>query len=367
LNAQAQLAATSFGDPEVALRDASAALEILEGHHDRSALIERANAFNCLGVAAHLQHQLDEAQKQHEASFEIRNSLNDTLGIARSLQNLGLILTARGDEQARQFFHRAIELHERAGDRTGIAHALSNLGWLEWRLGNLEESENYFVHLLEASQSWGENFNTSHALNNLGAVQFLQKKYWKAKLTYENALNAKYFAQNKINRAILLGNLAETCLRLQLFEDVNNDIKLALDLLQGNQNSHLLSDLHYWQAESYFFTGKYEEANYYFQNSFKFAQNASNKDRKALSLSRIARLEKDTIKAEQAIQLSDSPIVAVSFHLASTQINCVEDLMLQIDDNYEKAQICIDIFEITKDGNWKSKAKDYVRALAQSA
>ena len=60
-------------------------------------LVVRAKGLNAAGVLAWAQGDLDEAEARHEAALELRRKADDRLGIASSLNNLGIV--ARGRAQ----------------------------------------------------------------------------------------------------------------------------------------------------------------------------------------------------------------------------------------------------------------------------
>jgi tetratricopeptide (TPR) repeat protein len=81
------------------------------------------------------------ALKDCDRALELRRSLRDQRGLARTLNNLGLVLQYLGRyDEARTRFREALDLNRRRDDLPAVALNLANLGNLATAMGDYEEA-----------------------------------------------------------------------------------------------------------------------------------------------------------------------------------------------------------------------------------
>lgn len=84
------------------------------------------------------------AQKSFEKSLTINQSIDNPLGTARQLNNLGAVALSRGDlAEARQLFQEALLLNQGVGDSAGAAINLANLATAAYKGGDLGRAAGY--------------------------------------------------------------------------------------------------------------------------------------------------------------------------------------------------------------------------------
>ncbi len=357
LNARGLLFATAFGDAASAERVAREALKQLEGLETPSALSERANALNNLGVAANYRHDLAVAEQHHKSALEIRRALGEVERVAISLQNLGSTLIASYDPAARTYFEEARAIFKQIGNRLGIAYILTNLGLLEWQLGALDKAEHCFEEALEAGKPWGEDFNSDTIYNNLGAIRFFQGKYLAARTAYSIALGSKHVVNHLLKRAILHNNLAEAELRLGRFNEVRTNLENAFELFKSAPNAAYQANCHWFQGELEVLTGKPLAAHQSYLQAVELAQKSKQSEREAESLARLAQLNQDQILAEQAIRILDTPLTRSAKTAASGAFTQALEGLLVTNDLYEQLRLATDAAYITQEASWLERAK----------
>ncbi len=85
------------------------------------------SARHLLGSLAYVSGALNDAYEHHHAVLEQCQSAGITLGVASSLQHLGLVTALRGDPAAGvSLINRAISLYEALGETTSAAVARAN-------------------------------------------------------------------------------------------------------------------------------------------------------------------------------------------------------------------------------------------------
>jgi tetratricopeptide (TPR) repeat protein/DNA-binding SARP family transcriptional activator len=363
LNARGLLLATCLGDAVACQALSSRALDMLKDVHSPAALSERANALSNLGVAAWQSHRLDQGEANHREALAIRRALNEPEQVAGSLQNLGLVLTSRGDPTAREHFEEAKIILEHLGNRAGVANALTNIGWLEWRLGSLTQAEDHFLQAIEAGSLLGSDFNSDLIHNNIGAVRFLQGRYREAHAAYLIALQSSAASRHSVNKATYHSNLAEVELRLLRLDDAAKNLDAGFELLKKTPNPGLETSLVCSQAELYALRCEPAKVRATLQQAIKLAAQNAKTDQHAESLARLARLEQNTERAAQALALRDTPETQVACIAADGDFETAMNLLHQ-STIYEQTRLALDAAAVTGDPNWVKRAEGLLNQLA---
>jgi serine phosphatase RsbU (regulator of sigma subunit)/Tfp pilus assembly protein PilF len=88
-----------------------------------------------------------------------------------SLNNLGIIHMYRSDnEEAKNFFNRAIELAKALNNKQKIAAVFNNFGIIYYREGNYSRSIEFYTKALSINEAAGDLKATAAALNNIGNI-----------------------------------------------------------------------------------------------------------------------------------------------------------------------------------------------------
>ncbi len=135
-----------------------------------------------LGLCYFRQKRLDEALKCFNTSLEIRQSL-EVLDIGHILNNIGRVYAEKGeDTQAREFYHRAIEVNTALGHKDKRGLDLSNLGQLYLKQGKLVKAEDYLLKAFAILEETGE-------LNPLVNVTELLSRLYQERRAEAKAMN----------------------------------------------------------------------------------------------------------------------------------------------------------------------------------
>ena len=125
------------------------------------------------GLAAAYQElgQIDIAARYATRSVALLDVLRDKASLARSENNLGLILLARGElSAAREHLDRSIELSEDSDVEVGRSHLLLNLCDLCLQAGNLEQAQEFAQQALALAGRLREGANVAEAHMWLGRI-----------------------------------------------------------------------------------------------------------------------------------------------------------------------------------------------------
>ncbi|GAC1510260.1 MAG: hypothetical protein NVS1B3_12830 [Candidatus Dormibacteraceae bacterium] len=115
--------------------------------------------------------QIDIAARYATRSVTLLEVLRDRVSLARSENNLGLILMARGDlDSAREHLDRSLELTEDSDLEVGRSHVLLSLCELCLREGNLEQAQAFAREALHLAERLKEETNVAEAHMWLGRI-----------------------------------------------------------------------------------------------------------------------------------------------------------------------------------------------------
>jgi signal transduction histidine kinase len=128
----------------------------------------------------------DSAIYYADLGMKLAKKNNDEEGIARMLNQLGMIDDNRGKADAsRQKYLEALEIYKRLDNKKGIVKENIRLGVVENRKGNYDKASSYFLAALKTSEKSKDNAGIMESYITLGEVYANQKRYQKA-LTYYN-------------------------------------------------------------------------------------------------------------------------------------------------------------------------------------
>jgi len=141
--------------------------------------------------------------------LQLAKLTNDELGVARMLNQLGMIADNSGNsESSRQHYLGALEIYERLKNTKGISRENVRLGVVENRKGNSTRAISYFLHALRVSEKTRDSAGIMEAYITLGEVYANQRNYARAIHFYKRAENAGLnvpFSSLKLNICLNFG------------------------------------------------------------------------------------------------------------------------------------------------------------------
>lgn len=130
-----------------------------------------ARVYSGLGMAQHEMGQVEAAARYAMRSVALLEVLRDRVSLARSENNLGLALLARGDaEAARRHLERALEQIDEGDVEFGRSHVLLSLVELEMQEGNVDGAFDRAREALELAERLEVGANIAEAHEWLGRI-----------------------------------------------------------------------------------------------------------------------------------------------------------------------------------------------------
>ncbi len=130
-----------------------------------------------------------EAESHYRQALEFFREVGNREGIARTMNNLGVSFTERGDyEQGLEFYTQALTMHRELNDLVGEGAVLNNLGEVHRFRGDYEEAERLYQISLEKDKELGDPYGQALCWGNLGAVALAKKDFEEAERRVRTAV-----------------------------------------------------------------------------------------------------------------------------------------------------------------------------------
>lgn len=213
----------------------------LEANYSRNKLL-LTEAYMLLATVYQIKSKYDEALRYNHMARELAQEINDTLRLANSYNNIGLVMDEQGyHAEAAANYSKAHDLYKALQDDERLAIVSLNLGVVYKELGDYTSSvKNY----REAKEKFAE-LNNTYAVAvcnvNLGSVYNEMQQY-------DSALKYSLQAESDFNNlgyvrfaAVALGNSGVAYSKLNQRTKAINYLEKAIALHKENNNSKGLS------------------------------------------------------------------------------------------------------------------------------
>jgi len=111
-------------------------------------------------------------------------------------------------QEARKYAQEAEEIALTLNDSLGLGRAKGNLGWINYRLGNWEQSFRQSKEGFEISEKIGDLEEASRCLNNLGSIYYQQQNYLAAIEQFQLAFKISLNLEDTYTTIRSLNNIA---------------------------------------------------------------------------------------------------------------------------------------------------------------
>ncbi|MDG1525917.1 MAG: tetratricopeptide repeat protein [Candidatus Thalassarchaeaceae archaeon] len=114
----------------------------------------RSSYNNQFGIFSLESGNIPAAKSAFSQSLALKEALEDKVGLANTLYNLGEIARSENElEQAKEFHARCVDLLEELGDRKGMVNGLAIMGHLEAIEGNVDGAIIHYEAALEIAEA----------------------------------------------------------------------------------------------------------------------------------------------------------------------------------------------------------------------
>jgi len=215
-----------------------------------------ADSLRRVGNEAYTAGGVDEALRPWRESLAIVETLEDTVGVARSLGNIGAGYYGAGQlDSAAVYYERSHELALAGGDFVAAANALTvlallskhervgafrsagfdhhNLGLVALALGDLEGARQEFETAIRISQRTGRQDDEADHLSSLADVMIAGGAYEEAETALTHALNLDQQTGNRLGEAGVRHSMGLLLLVRGDYGTAVRELQEALDIYQS--------------------------------------------------------------------------------------------------------------------------------------
>ncbi|MFY0688961.1 MAG: tetratricopeptide repeat protein [Cyclobacteriaceae bacterium] len=301
-----------------------------------------ANAFEALG-------QMDSAQFYHLAALKIKTDLQDTLGMAASHNNLGIIFDEIGGysaslghyfksleyyeiasddpfdvamvlgnigivykrqnefEKTLEYYERALKIYEEVESNFGIMVTKGNIGSILTQLGQFEKGIAYSQEALSMYEEAGYLRYVAYMQHNIAEAKDSLGLYKEASALYEKAAEGHRTHKNQLELAHVLAGQARVFNKLRQYEGAITKSKESLVIAEETKANSIMIKAQRTLADAYAGLGQYKEA-YRHQEAYANIKDVVYEENKTRQIFEL-ETQYETEKKEQMIKLQSAEIV----------------------------------------------------------
>ncbi len=247
---------------------------------------------------------LDYAEKTRSLALET----GDSLILAKSLNNIGMIYGSKGDPaKGIYYYEQSLAILKASGAKDKIPVALLNLGIAYRSQGIYDKALTNYFEAATHFEKKKELMNLSSAFNSIGIIFRIEKNYKKALEYHAHALRVRKEIAYEKGIASSLNNIGMVYMDLSNYDSAlyyfNQSLKLKeIGNLPGEKASTLTNI-----AEVYYLKTDYSLAETYYLMAHKLVEEAGDKIGLAISYYELARLniaKTDYVLAERQALMS---------------------------------------------------------------
>lgn len=196
------------------------------------------------------------ARARYDQALSLFGEVNDVLGQANCIQNLGELCLTRSDhEGARARFEQALPLYQKVGSVLGEANCITNLGDIALRRSDLETARKSFERALPLFEQSNDLLGEANCIKYLGEIALLRSESDDARAKYEKALLLYQNLGDLLGEANTVRALGDVDLKCSDFAAAAGHYEKALPLFRqvgnvlGEANCvHSLGNVEYWTS-----------------------------------------------------------------------------------------------------------------------
>ncbi|HEX2281055.1 MAG TPA: tetratricopeptide repeat protein, partial [Thermomicrobiales bacterium] len=194
----------------------------------------RAKVLTGAGTFAWSQGNYDRATTLHGEALDLYREIEDRVGIAFALNNLGVQAIAQEDyDRASALLDESLTVYREQGNEHGIADVLNNRGLAAQYQGDLTRAEALYGESLELRRKLGDDQRVADAVYNLGEIAYYQHDYGRAWDLYYESLVLRRELGSRWGAALCFAALAGVAAALEEYERAARLAGVARALLEA--------------------------------------------------------------------------------------------------------------------------------------
>jgi len=237
-------------NPVLALSYARKALELAQELNYELGI---ATSLNDIGVIYRIRGQFDEALSKFVDAFRIYSKLNDREGIAKVLNNIGTIYSLKADyEKALENYLKSYAIFKKLDAPGRIVGILNNIGNVYKEKNEDQKALEYYQEALQLQKEIGHQEFTYDPLTNIGNIYFKKNQFDKALEAYFESLELERAQEDLYGQAYALSNIGITYYEKDEYKMAISFQHQALSLAKTIEDNVLLNNIYKALADAYF-------------------------------------------------------------------------------------------------------------------
>jgi tetratricopeptide (TPR) repeat protein len=200
---------------------------------------ELALLHNLAGIAAFMQHRVNDARRHHETELKLREAASDRIGQASTYHQLGMVANdQRRFADAETAYRRSLGINLEFGDRRSAASTYHELGVVADAQRRFAEAEAAFRQALDIKLEFGDRRSAASTYHQLGVVAQEQRRFAEAEGFYRQALDIDLEFGDSYSAASTYHQLGVVAQERRRLEEAEAAYRQALDILLEFGNRH---------------------------------------------------------------------------------------------------------------------------------
>lgn len=219
-------------------------LKIAEEHLSDTLI---GDALNDMGRYYATVGDLQKAEDFHRKTLAVRIKSKDSVGIAHSYDNLGIINRELGKfNVSLEYYYKAAAIYAATGDSSDVAFIYNDIGAAFSKLGNTDSGEYYLKKSIGIRERMNELGELAYTYNYLGENYERQGDLKKAELWIKKALNLAIQIKNNKQNYQAYESLSDFFARNNMYDSAYKYIQLhrhLRDSIRRLDNEKLIAEL----------------------------------------------------------------------------------------------------------------------------
>ena len=230
----------------------------------------------------------DEALQGYNKALMLAHTLDDKLGEAATLNNIGQVYANTGQPQkALEFYNQALPLLHAVGNKSVEATTLNNIGEVYRNTGQPQKALEFYNQALPVFHVVGDKDSEATMLNNIGLLYDNTGEPQKALEFYNQALPLLRAVENKSVEATTLNNIGAVYTKIGQPQKALEFYNQALPLLRAVGNKGVAATTLSNIGEVYRNTGQPQKALEFYNQALPLWKEVGDKSGEATTLNNI--------------------------------------------------------------------------------
>lgn len=303
-----------------------------------------ADALHTQGTSFLVRGNLSEALDYFQKSLKIRKAISDNTGMAKTLNNLGLIHSNLDNyPKAIEYYQKSLEIKQDLDDTSGIAGGMTNIGNVYLKQSNYYKALSYYEQSLNLYETISANKHIAGIINNIGLIYMDMEDYHMALDYFQRNLLVSNQISDKRRLAAAQNNIGLIYMNLDNYTEAMDFLIKSLTIREQIPDQRGAAKTLNNLGSLYYKQGQFQMALEFYERSMEIREQISDKRGMAKTLNNIGRTynkqgnyEKAKIYCKKGLQISE-------------EINILEE-------NINACQCLYDVFKYLGDEN---RALDY--------